>query len=601
MTFELIMDDGRPTIVGDGYRLHVDLRRPRAELTDSDDRPWSMLSLLADAHPADGRDESRPTGGPTVEQAAPDRISVVQELRSNVWASATTRLDCRPDRLELTFAVTTPTPRGLGRVTLLGGSGRLPTGASGTFRSGLGFRSLFVPTPTEPVAVTRPAEVPASVGVVGDAEPGRLHGVFSPGPYAFGFGRAAITEATNAPGGDWLGCWLRAAVQDCAFASWQYEPLDGGFLLSCDHLGHTTVTDTWSTTLVLRPATGAWTMLADYRDDLLAHGLAPAPTQPDPPAWWSQPMFCGWGAQCARAAANARDGDGADLVGGAGATAAPALCRQDLYDDWLSRLAEHDLVPGTIVLDDRWQARYGDAEPDPDHWPDLRTWIAERHRQGQRVLLWWKAWDADGLPADICCADADDTPVAVDPGSEGYRRHIAQTMQRLLGPDGLDADGFKIDFTQRTPVGADLTGVGPWGTAGLHALLELLYTQAKRVKSDALMITHTVHPGFADVTDMIRLNDILERDPGGRRVPVVDQMRFRHRVAAAVLPEHPVDTDQWPMPDRDQWLSYVAVQPELGVPALYYCESIDGGSGQITDTDLAAVHEAWHRAVGRAR
>ena len=87
--------------------------------------------------------------------------------------------------------------------------------------------------------------------------------------------------------------------------------------------------------------------------------------------------------------------------------------------------------------------------------------------------------------------------------------------------------------------------------------------------------------------------DVLENDVHGEPVPVADQVRFRHDVAVASLPTHPIDTDQWPMPSRDEWLSYARVQSELGVPALYYVESIDNSGEKITDADLDEIAAIW--------
>jgi hypothetical protein len=179
-----------------------------------------------------------------------------------------------------------------------------------------------------------------------------------------------------------------------------------------------------------------------------------------------------------------------------------------------------------------------------------------------------------------------------------------------VSPDGLDADGFKVDFTQRTPTGQALRRPGacpdaPWGIAALHALLGTLYRAAKQAKSDALLITHTPHPGFGDVSDLLRLNDILARDPSGAPVPPADQLAFRHAVVAHSMPQHPVDTDQWPIDDHDGWRGYVRAQARLGVPSLYYAEYLheseprpfgggrDRRGAELTADDLALVAETW--------
>ncbi len=238
--------------------------------------------------------------------------------------------------------------------------------------------------------------------------------------------------------------------------------------------------------------------------------------------------------------------------------------------------------------------------------PDLKGWIAARHAEGRKVLLWWKAWDPEGIPAEECVRTADGRPVSVDAGNDAYLARLAGIVHHLLSPEGLDADGFKIDFTQRGPSGRTLKSARPgvWGMAALHTLLRTIEAAAHEAKPDALVVCHTIHPSFADVLDMVRLNDVSKRDVTGARVPVVDQMTFRHEIVRRILPEHPIDTDQWPMPNRDEWLRYAKVQHTLGVPALYYAEAIDRSGEPIRPEHLAVVARTWdeyrHRLQERA-
>jgi hypothetical protein len=582
----------------------LQLRVPQhtAVLADPDGRIWSRLSLFASVDRVDTPDASYAVAEPRV-STVDGAVDVELASASTAWDTRTVLLRCFEDRVEVRVRVTGAGT--LGTVRLLGGAATLPSGACGTFRSSIEFASVFNPTPTEPVQVVRPAHAGAALGVVGDASPGRLHAVFSPPPLCLAFGRGTAPGATALPDGDWLSLGLVAPVETMTFTQLRYSPLDGGFLVELDYDGRTTVTGSFETpALVLRRVPGPVGALRAHREDLVSRGFAP--DRPGPAAgWWSEPIFCGWGAQCAAAPLPGQPSSHpyfvADLgpaVPPPGLPVAPDLARQDRYDDWLTGLAAHGVVPGTVVVDDRWQLHYGTAEPDPDRWPDLRAWIAARHAAGQRVLLWWKAWDPAGLPPAECVTDPAGTPVATDPGSPAYRERLAAIVTRLLHPDGLDADGFKVDFTQRAPAGPGLLRPGapdgaPWGIAALHRMLATMYAAAKAAKPDALVITHTPHPAFGDVCDMVRLNDVLELDPDGGVVPAADQLAFRHRVAAAALPHHPVDTDQWPIGDRAQWRAYVRAQPRVGVPALYYAERIDRSGETLTDDDLALVARTW--------
>lgn len=594
------------TVTGNDYRLelpHTELgiaKSPYATLSSSDGTGWTDICLLSSVHTVSARDEIWAVGAPRVEHESPTAITVVVPVSSTAWESHELHLRCTPTTVELHVTV-----RGdgrLGDVVLFGGSGRLRSGASGDFRSSVEFPSVFAPAPGEPVSFVRPSHASAVLGVVGDSGPGRLSAIFSPPPLVLGLGRSEAAGATDVPDGDWLGLGLRAAVGDLTFTTMRYEPVDGGFSIRLSYEGHTEVDGEWSSpALVLRASDSGFGVLEDYRADLEQHGYAPAPPS-EPADWWLEPIFCGWGAQCARlahrlhgalepGAATTPESDEEETTV---VTLAPQLARQTVYDEFLDRLGAHGLTPGTIVLDDRWQEEYGTATPDLEHWPDLAAWIAERHRAGQKVLLWWKAWDPSGLPADECITDAGGAPVAVDPANPRYLARLRDIVTTLLSPDGLDADGFKIDFTQRAPSGETLSGAaGPWGIAALHELLATISTAAKAAKPDALVICHTVHPSFGDVCDMVRLNDVSKYDTSHRRVPVVDQLILRHAIASRALPEHPIDTDQWPMPNRAEWRRYVAEQGRLGVPALYYVEAIDRSGESLSAEDLVAVAETW--------
>ena len=119
--------------------------------------------------------------------------------------------------------------------------------------------------------------------------------------------------------------------------------------------------------------------------------------------------------------------------------------------------------------------------------------------------------------------------------------------------------------------------------------------KSKKSNPEALVITHAPHPGFADVTDMIRLNDMLRLDDPGPlpAASVVQQMRYRARVASAAMPDVLVDTDDWCVPDKRTWRAYLEEKPSLGVPSLYYATHLDLSGEALDEDDYAALRRIW--------
>ena len=540
------------------------------------------LSLFSALDTVEGADETLELLEPVERDG-----TIVVERRSTLWERAWLELRPTGTCLEVHTVV-----RGRGALTdvrLLGGRSALAGGAPlGHQLSGTALRRLFSPNPEDGLPPFRAAAEGAVTGVVGESEPGRARWLFTPAPLYWALGDER--DPGDAEGGpvsppgvggsaanassDWLDVGLCAPVAELQFADVEWEAAANGFSLHLEYDGHTHVDGEFRAPVVLLTPNvpSPWAGLRRHRDDLAARGAAPAVAERETPAWWREPIFCGWGAQCWLER-------GSDRL-------ARDFATQANYDAFLARLEEHDVVPGTVVLDDKWQATYGRNEPDTDKWPDLAGWIAQRHTRGQKVLLWWKAWDPEGLPPELCVRNADGAPVAFDPGNPAARDELRRIVRSLLVD--LDADGFKVDFTGRTPSGRTLQHAGgAWGMALLHELLRVFYEAAKEAKPDALVITHTPHPAFVDVTDMIRLNDVV----GG--VDLVEQMEFRADVVRAACPELPIDSDDWRVPDKRSWREFLEIKPRIGVPSLYYATHIDATGEELDDDDYAALRRVW--------
>jgi hypothetical protein len=578
-------------IRADTYRLRIDPSRPYAELFDAEGRPLGRLALLADVSTADGLDGTTSVG--RVERIAdgPAGPRFGLAIASTRWAHKTVIVECRPDAVALRVEV-----EGTGRladVRLLGGyAPGVGSLGSGTHHSQLNARTLVSPNPEDPHEIAVDARRPAAVGAVGGGGPGRGHWFFTPAPLAFALSASPVVVPAEVPRGPWATVGVAAPVAELTFTELRYEPADRGFSLRLAYEGQTAVDGSWASpwVLVSPGAADPYAGFAAYARRLVADGLAPEPSAAAGPDWWLEPIFCGWGAQAALAARN----------GGR----APDYATQATYHRLLAELDARGIDPGTIVVDDRWQRHYGTGEPDPARWPALPGWIVERHERGQRVLLWWKAWDADGIPSDECVRTADGRPITVDPSNPAYRARLTDAIRRLILPPplGLGADGLKIDFTALTPSGPGLERHGTaWGIALLHELLATIHDAAKSAHPDALVVAHAPNPAFADVADAVRLNDVLRLEDPDRGVPVVAQMRHRAAIARAALPHHLVETDDWAMPNRAAWREYLEAKVGLGIPSLYYTTHVDVSGETLTDDDVATIRRTWaayRRAAG---
>ncbi|MDP2990927.1 MAG: hypothetical protein Q8O57_10235, partial [Kiritimatiellota bacterium] len=285
------------------------------------------------------------------------------------------------------------------------------------------------------------------------------------------------------------------------------------------------------------------------------------------PRWWRGPIFCGWGEQC-QYAPNAQD-----------------AATQENYTKMSRRLDELGLKPTAIIIDDKWQTSYGEALPDPRKWPDLRGFVEEQQTRDRRVMLWFKAWNTEGLPADECI-NLWSQPLGADPNSPAYQRRVREFMAKLLGngPGCCNCAGFKVDFANVMPLGRDLRGTtGHYGIELLKQWFRLFYDSAKAVKPDCLINASCAHPYFAEVTDQARLHDCW-----GPLHAAWEVMSFRWRLFQAALPGVLIDTDGISS-SRWETMNYFRRCPQLGVPDLYF---LSGGPG-LTPEDWAETRRIW--------
>lgn len=413
------------------------------------------------------------------------------------------------------------------------------------------------------------------------------------------------------PDREWLALGLAADPGEYLFSEYQYHGGDG-FALNLNSWGARHVEGGFRTPrLVMVPGPTAEQALTRYVEVLHESGSVHRPTR-EQPNWWSRPIVCGWGHQCYQAdlfrirSTAERPPDNAAYM----------LSTQPNYRELVERLDAYDIPWGTLVIDARWFLAGGLKNVDVGRWPDLRGFIDAQHRRGGRVLLWWGPWAPEGIPAEQCVrylpgdppsrqnrpgrlakfgVPASGTKLAVDITLPVVRERIREQVRRLLGsgPDGFDADGFKIDHLSAAP---GIYGMAfpresgrLFGIEAARACLALLYETAKDVKPDALLIGQSPNPYLADVQDMLRLGDIYTHQPDS----VVPEMTFRAAMARVADPEWLIDTDGWPMPSLAAFREYVNAQTGLGVPSLYYATHLDTTGEAFTAEDYARIRRSW--------
>lgn len=542
------------------YRVEVCEDRPAVKVILPDGRLIAELFLISSVHTLIGRDVSAAKPDWQVD-TLPDGYVLRGETDSPIWRRKTVSLMMKEDRLVYQMAV--EGEGDLADVELLSGyyTGCNAQHSNARFYSAFIGESLFNPEPDGMECYRVSPQERALIDMTGVPIPGRDHWFFTPPPFCF----------VLRNGEDCMTLGVTAEPGMHSFTEYEYSGGRGqGLLLRYEGMTH--VHGVYHLPEV---------QMIFGKDEYALLGAFSGIERIEPTAkkqyeWWTRPIFCGWGAQSALSLDYAKP--------------APALAFQKFYEDFTDSLDEKGIDPGIIVIDDKWQKAYGLNNVDTEKWPDMKEFIRRMHDKGRKVLLWLKAWDPEGVDPSLCIRDWRGTAQAIDPQHPEYQIIFRGACWHMLSPEGLDADGFKIDFTARIPTCGGCRHFGDhWGLELMRDYLAMVHDTAKSVKEDALVMCHCPHPYLADKLDMIRLNDV------NIFKPVNPQMIHRARVAAAVVPDRLIDTDNWPMPNKQAWLDYERIQPELGVPSLYYLWHMDNSPEQIDDEDLNVVRESWKR------
>lgn len=561
----LTNENARLQLTASNYRLTLLPDRPFADLESPSGKKVASLFLFAGVHGSGGQEDTTSIGTWQVIQQSEDEIVLENTVQSSLWRRKAIRVRCQPQRFSYEIEV-----EGQGEITEIdyfGGyySAEIRWG-SGYFWSGQHFDCGFNPEPVTDEINTFEPSAGSQIDISGVPIPGKGSWFFTPPPYCFAFHS----------GENWLSMGIEAEPGNNLYSDYRYRGGLGCFALN---LTYRAVVDG-----VRRlPAVGIdfgsdqYAVIERHCDALRQQRYAPALQSRSLPAWWRSPIFCGWGAQCYLASVDRKP--------------APRYSRQEHYESFLKVLEAEQVLPGMIAIDDKWQAAYGTNVVDTEKWPDLRGFVDVQHSQRRRVLLWLKFWDPEGLPPEETVQNAAGKPLACDPTNPLFERRLRASVRMMLSddPGSYNADGFKIDFSARIPNGPGLR-LHDAKIAGLELMrryLEIIYSEAKVVKPDSLVMAHTPHPYLADVIDMIRLNDINTGKDINRA------MQHRTHIARIACPQAIIDTDNWPMTDKAAWRSYMQVQGSLGVPSLYVATHIDTTQEPLLPEDYELIRSTW--------
>jgi len=415
-------------------------------------------------------------------------------------------------------------------------------------------RSVYVPQPYAGQGPERPADTESLLTVAGTFGPIDFNTWFSPGLFCFG-----LMPAT---GRKWF-LGLGTGLGGHLYNSFRYVGGNGGWGTVVDYDGMLKVKGHWiSPDVEIRWASDIDTGLREHVASGRNRGWFPEPA-PAPAAEWRRPIFCGWGQQQVFTRETGKKAKLAFLELQV-SPSATALATEDAYREMVRLLEKEKLPFGTVTLDLAWGTTPGIPIHDPKKWPDLKGFIAEQHAKGRKVLLWLGCWSTQNLPESMLMKAEKGCKPLPDPTLPAFRNALGKAIHEAISPEGLNADGFKLDFSGDVPRGR---GYRPhkalWGVELLRDYVLFIYKSLKKAKSSAILQTHCANPLFADCTNILRLNDIFED-----RIDIRECMAQRARMARIANENWLIDTDNDPFISAKAWWEYMEFQPEIGIPSL---------------------------------
>ncbi len=340
------------------------------------------------------------------------------------------------------------------------------------------------------------------------------------------------------------------------------------FSLSTDQSGHVTVDGEWESPMIVGfSAENDIEACEIYSKYYFTSGLAERKPVKAVPDFHKGPIACGWLEQFFNF-----DGD------------IFAASNEDFYEEFLRELHARELYPRLLILDAKWQEKYGTCTADPAKWRDMRAFIDRRRAEGVHTMLWFMGFETEGLSEDYITEDREGRKY-IDVSHPGYLAELDGMLYHMLSSDEgcINADGLKIDFMHRTPV---KTYSGKYGVEYKYEFLKHVYETAKRIKPDCIINHSACHPYFAHICDHARVHDYHAENRHN-----LEEFELRCKLFRIAMPDTLIDTDNAGFNTRRDTMRWLLRQPYVGIPALYAVRTSD--YCRLTDSDYAAIAMAW--------
>ncbi len=369
--------------------------------------------------------------------------------------------------------------------------------------------------------------------------------------------------------------WLGVGTMEIPWSEWGLNILfqDGRVATDWYYAGNLKIGESYAFPRITFWATGDKIATGRaYINRLFDDGLAKPNTAWED--WWSGPILCWFSDQIYQ---YQEDRTTQELVG-AEVEMTKRYCNEAFLEKSLKFLIEKAIPYKVIIIDYGWFVCCGEWRPHTRRFKDFKANIAQLQAMGKKVLVWYAPYfaAAQSLNArehpEIAARKPDGTPFerirlmternyVLDWTHPMTRELCKRDFEFMLGPEGLNADGIKIDCTHEATRIENIFHDPAWGTGEMahYKAAKFMYDTAKAIKPHCCINATSGNPLFNGTYDLHRIHDLLEHN--------TDEYEER-AWAASFCRAGMSDLDDWPS------YNFLFVRSNLrkicyGVPSIY--------------------------------